>query len=1172
MQRKNKPAFPVTAANSPASPGCSQGLTIGEYMLTQLLAAYMKNKYIRNTANKQQTVKTSKREMTPEEVLPILKSVHVIGVMAAVIEVEIQNRIFDVKFKNPSTTNQAILFHIGKNTHVRYALWELMDLQLIKGQNMVLAEHQEEYQNLPVNVNPEDPMQPMTFCIQLFGDEVDQLLENGGKIYFTQSTFGNSFQPVSAQLTPPDTMSALNPEELVDALKLRVELESEIKRIKATVPLVLDVHNFTKGKKLLPTTADGYPLSNIAEGSMHMRKSPGLSKFNKVAIDLQIIAYVYNRINWAMDSVYPLTYENFLFMLRKDDAGNPIIFRTDMPSCQDTSLAIEAKNLQRIEYYVALGNQVYDDFLIEIANIASAYPGGIKAFSGFSFNKYSSIASKVNKLVKDTTLRVVNILNAGVDDAFLRANAKNDALVDAVFQGTGIPKKKLVRYYNRNLEAAVTRTTKSVYNITKQFTKITEGAIDSGIASGKTAVQLAADLRKAVKDPTPLFRKVKVTDADGKVSYKLSKAAVEYRKEHPAVPGKEPSNESERTVKSPPDQFLKYVEGDKLRSAVKRDKAPYWYTDNFNEKGKRIPGEVRGALYTYPVKAQEKKDTIAVVQPVLDGTQKDLADTVQAYASGVADPQLKSVLVDVVTAIKNVPTDKDPNSWYGYAVGVLGALFAAFAFIKGQEIECVKITSDGQAKIAKEEFARLRGAEITKIGAAYVNPGDFDLINAIDQDWTEKPMEALKKVGEAISKAKFPETDKTQFTDNPLTSKTERIRINQTVCSDVYGDLKGMEFKTLYPIGVLGMAVIIHPISKKAIAIAKDDYKVIIQEVDSKGEIPKMGTVTERMAIEDLEQLRSMVFDDSTSESLRAFDQIVSDIFSKSGDIERTFGYKKLIDSISIGNYRVFSPELADRIDGVMLQTITALNSPVRKEKLIHYWSTQKKIINKKVHDFSCMLVATSKEGEKNINDTKIKIIEPFVEDLITFSTDLLRQETSEKMLEYLESDSFGIPLSGGISMLVNMFGGESIKAEGAKCSEVKHPKGCFRGEWKPGTYYNGDTVTVGKIFYKLVTDYPLESIFNPTQSNVKNPVSGGPVWEKVIQPEIVKPPLGLMPQNIYTDQMNEALKVYENRFKSKRINMIIKAKGRYKSAGLAIPKEWDSELKMLQSLKKGGQ
>lgn len=206
---------------------------------------------------------------------------------------------------------------------------------------------------------------------------------------------------------------------------------------------------------------------------------------------------------------------------------------------QETSAAIEARNLQRIEYYVALGNSVYDDFLAELTRIASRLPYGIKSVKAFSFSDFPQATKQINDLIKKTSIKVVNILNAGVDDAFLRANAKNDALVDAVFKGTGIPKKKLARYYNRNLEAAATRATKSklspkVYKITKQFLNIAEGAIDQGIASGKSAATLASNLRKAVKDPAPLFRRVR----DEKGNLQLSKAEKAYRLENPAGTGK----------------------------------------------------------------------------------------------------------------------------------------------------------------------------------------------------------------------------------------------------------------------------------------------------------------------------------------------------------------------------------------------------------------------------------------------------------------------------------------------------------------------------------------------------------------------------------------------------------------------------------------------------------
>lgn len=48
-----------------------------------------------------------KRPMTDEQCEPILKSVHMIGVLAEVIKVEHRDRIFDTRFKSPNMNNHA---------------------------------------------------------------------------------------------------------------------------------------------------------------------------------------------------------------------------------------------------------------------------------------------------------------------------------------------------------------------------------------------------------------------------------------------------------------------------------------------------------------------------------------------------------------------------------------------------------------------------------------------------------------------------------------------------------------------------------------------------------------------------------------------------------------------------------------------------------------------------------------------------------------------------------------------------------------------------------------------------------------------------------------------------------------------------------------------------------
>lgn len=68
-----------------------------------------------------------------------------------------------------------------------------------KGHNLVLAENQPEYQALPV-CNECRPDGSMTSCWKLSWRERLRVLFTG-KLFFTQLTFGNPFQPISPSTT-----------------------------------------------------------------------------------------------------------------------------------------------------------------------------------------------------------------------------------------------------------------------------------------------------------------------------------------------------------------------------------------------------------------------------------------------------------------------------------------------------------------------------------------------------------------------------------------------------------------------------------------------------------------------------------------------------------------------------------------------------------------------------------------------------------------------------------------------------------------------------------------------------------------------------------------------------------------------------------------------------------
>lgn len=199
---------------------------------------------------------------------------------------------------------------------------------------------------------------------------------------------------------------------------------------------------------------------------------------------------------------------------------------------------IEAQNnIVRIEKYTATVNAIYDDFAEELGKLASTIKN-IDLKKVFSFADYPATKSKVEALINKTNLSVVNTIGEGKEDAILRANIKNDALIDAVAKSTSIPEKQLAKYYERNLTAALTRRTKSqlsqkVYKITKQFTRVAELGIDVGIAKGVPARALASEIKKAVKTPEFTFRRVR----NEKGNLEWSKAAKKYAKENPDAAG-----------------------------------------------------------------------------------------------------------------------------------------------------------------------------------------------------------------------------------------------------------------------------------------------------------------------------------------------------------------------------------------------------------------------------------------------------------------------------------------------------------------------------------------------------------------------------------------------------------------------------------------------------------
>jgi len=157
----------------------------------------------------------------------------------------------------------------------------------------------------------------------------------------------------------------------------------------------------------------------------------------------------------------------------------------------------------------------------------------------FSFADYPETRARIEKCVSELYSRLEITTVNGTRSAWTLANNKNNVLCDRVF---GENKYKLTKaqerkYYSNNdkaLEAFLKRKTNGlnlsdrVWNYTDQFKTEIEMGLDLGIRNGLSAAEMARDLKKYLKEPDKLFRRVR--DEHGVLQ--LSKNAKAY---HPGA-------------------------------------------------------------------------------------------------------------------------------------------------------------------------------------------------------------------------------------------------------------------------------------------------------------------------------------------------------------------------------------------------------------------------------------------------------------------------------------------------------------------------------------------------------------------------------------------------------------------------------------------------------------
>ena len=173
---------------------------------------------------------------------------------------------------------------------------------------------------------------------------------------------------------------------------------------------------------------------------------------------------------------------------------------------------------------------IYEDLIDEVARTAAAlkYQGGT-----FSLSQYPAIDKQLTELLDGLRSDLYAITLNGVKYAWALSNDKNDAIVDTRVGGAELSPSAIKLLYDPSLAALESfigraekglNLSKRIYKSVKPFTTELTKGLALGISQGQSANAMATDLKKYLKNPDMLFRRVR--DAEGKL--KLSKAARDY--------------------------------------------------------------------------------------------------------------------------------------------------------------------------------------------------------------------------------------------------------------------------------------------------------------------------------------------------------------------------------------------------------------------------------------------------------------------------------------------------------------------------------------------------------------------------------------------------------------------------------------------------------------------
>lgn len=183
---------------------------------------------------------------------------------------------------------------------------------------------------------------------------------------------------------------------------------------------------------------------------------------------------------------------------------------------------------RQTEQYASAIDALFDRATTEIAKAASK--GEYDPNKPFSFADYPGVQSVMRQVTSQLASRLTTTIETGSEREWLFACKKNDGFVASIMDTSKLSKAQLRKMQDRNLDALDTfqkrkvegmNLSQRVWKYVGQYREQMETAIDVGLGEGRSAQQLARDVKQNLKDPNRLFRRVR----DKRGNLVLSKAA-----------------------------------------------------------------------------------------------------------------------------------------------------------------------------------------------------------------------------------------------------------------------------------------------------------------------------------------------------------------------------------------------------------------------------------------------------------------------------------------------------------------------------------------------------------------------------------------------------------------------------------------------------------------------